>query len=58
MDSLLGVGAVTMVVMVAKRPAAGLHHLTVVPENSASTIDDADDGTASCPACGQPLGEH
>jgi hypothetical protein len=47
-----------MVVMAAKRPAAGLHHLTVVPENSASTIDDADDGTASCPACGQPLGEH
>ncbi len=45
-----------MVVMAAKRPAAGLHHLTVVPENLA--VDDTDDGTARCPACGQPLGEH
>ncbi len=47
-----------MVVMAAKRPAAGLHHLTVVPESLAPESDDADDGTARCPACGQPLGEH
>jgi hypothetical protein len=56
MDNLLRVEAVAMIVMAAKRPAAGLQHPTVIPETL--TSDDADDGTANCPACGQPLGEH
>ncbi|MGQ5516991.1 hypothetical protein [Halococcus saccharolyticus] len=44
--------------MAAKRSGAGLQHPTVVPENLVDDADGADDGTARCPACGQPLGEH